>query len=405
MTSELINKPLLSVAFCLLFVSGCARWVTEPPSEPAAVLVKVSASETPFFSDDMDYDGLANGIEQSLQYLRKRPSGTSYLFGEDTYSAAHMITSLERFRDYIQQRPPPSRLNLFLASHYRVYRSVGSNGKGHVLFTGYYEPYLQGRLTRSEEFRYPVYARPKDLTTIDLSLFSPDFEGKQLIGRVRNRQMVPYDDRHQIDYEGSLTGKAEVLAWVKDPVDLFFLQIQGSGKIFVEKANPINVHYHTTNGRPYRSIGKLLLKEGKIPKARMSMQSIRDYLARNPEEIKRIFSYNPSYVFFKIEKEGPLGYLDVRLTPGRSLALDRRIFPLAALAFIETQKPLINGDDRIDRWTKLSRFVLNQDTGGAIRGPGRADLFWGDGPYAALAAGHMQHEGRVYFLVLKPDGI
>jgi membrane-bound lytic murein transglycosylase A len=296
-------------------------------------------------------------------------------------------------------------LNRFLAAHYQVYRSVGSNGKGRVLFTGYYEPYLEGRLTQGDGFNYPVYSRPTDLTTIDLSLFSPDFKGKRLIGRVRNRQMVPYDDRHQIDYEGSLAGKAKVLAWVKDPIDLFFLQIQGSGKIFVNRENPINVHYHTTNGRPYRSIGKLLLEEGKIPKDRMSMQSIRAYLVQHPEEVKRIFSYNPSYVFFKIEDDGPLGYLGVRLTPGRSLALDRRIFPLAALAFVETQKPLLNGDGRIRQWSELYRFVLNQDTGGAIRGPGRADLFWGDGPYAIVAAGHMQQEGSVYFLVLKPDSI
>jgi membrane-bound lytic murein transglycosylase A len=135
------------------------------------------------------------------------------------------------------------------------------------------------------------------------------------------------------------------------------------------------------------------------------MQKIREYLRKNPEKVEAVLNYNPSYVFFKIEEEGPLGYLEVKLTPGRSIALDRRIFPLSGLAFIETQKPLIDGDGQIYRWTGFSRFVLNHDTGGAIRGPGRADLFWGSGDYAEIAAGHMQHTGKLYFLILKPDVI
>ena len=132
------------------------------------------------------------------------------------------------------------------------------------------------------------------------------------------------------------------------------------------------------------------------------MQAIRSYLKANPSEIDAVLNYNPSYVFFKTEVDGPYGSLDVKLTPGRSIALDRRLFPAAALAFMETKLPLVTGAGEIQIWTDCYRFVLNQDTGGAIRGPDRADLFWGDGPYAELAAGHMQHVGRLYFLVLKP---
>jgi membrane-bound lytic murein transglycosylase A len=135
----------------------------------------------------------------------------------------------------------------------------------------------------------------------------------------------------------------------------------------------------------------------------MSMQRIRSYLHEHPDEIETILSHNPSYVFFKLEPEGPLGYLNVKLAPGRSLALDRRIFPPAALAFIQTKKPIVDPAGQIDSWTNCERFVLNQDTGGAIRGPGRADLFWGNGPYAEIAAGHLAHKGKLYFLVLKPD--
>ena len=135
----------------------------------------------------------------------------------------------------------------------------------------------------------------------------------------------------------------------------------------------------------------------------MSMQSIRSYLKAHPEEQQDIFNYNPSYVFFRIEEDGPLGYLGVRLTPGRSIALDRKIFPLPALGFIQTEKPLLDDAGDIISWEDFSRFVLSQDTGGAIRGPARADIFWGSGQYAEVAAGHMQNMGKLYLLVLNPD--
>lgn len=135
----------------------------------------------------------------------------------------------------------------------------------------------------------------------------------------------------------------------------------------------------------------------------MSMQKICAYLRKHPEEVETVLNYNSSYVFFKMEEDGPLGYLEVKLIPGRSIALDHRIFPLSALAFIETQKPLVDGDGNIHAWIDCKRFVLNHDTGGVIRGPGRADLFWGNGAYAEIAAGHMQHTGKLYFLILNPD--
>ena len=264
---------------------------------------------------------------------------------------------------------------------------------------------LHGSLTRSEDYRYPLYARPDDLITIDLSPFSSDLKGKRITGRISNGTVVPYYDRKQIEQKELLTPESDVLAWVKDPIDLFFLHIQGSGKVALDDGNFINVHYHTSNGRPYRSIGKLLIDQGKIPKEEMSMQKIRAYLADHPDEVDAILNHNPSYVFFKLEKEGPLGYLEVVLTPGRSIALDRRIFAPAALAYIETQMPLVDNNGTIHTWVDFSGFTLNHDTGGAIRGPGRVDIFWGSGTYASITAGHMQHTGALYFLVLKPETV
>jgi membrane-bound lytic murein transglycosylase A len=364
---------------------------------------RVSAWSYPKFSDDMLFDGLEHGISQSLVYLSKIPADRQFVFGKDRYTTQHMVRSLEYFLAYLQTRPSGEDLDKFVRSNYIVYRSVGRNADDEVLYTGYYEPYLRGSLAPSGPYRFPIYARPSDLLTVDLSLFNEKYAGQRIIGRLAGQTVVPYYDRDEIDGEGVLDGKADVLAWVDDPVDVFFVQIQGSGKVYLDNGQVLNIHYHTSNGRPYRSIGTLLIEDRQISVDDMSMQKIRKYLNNHPEKMTAVFNYNPSYVFFKIEPEGPLGNINVKLTPGRSIALDRRIFPPAALAFIEAQKPLVDSSGRIESWQPFSRFALNQDTGGAIQGPGRADLFFGSGPYAEIAAGHLKHTGKLYFLVLKPE--
>lgn len=396
-------STVLFIALFSIFLTGCTVFKKEPIIRKDTALVRLTLSEYPEFQDDMEYDGLEHSVRQSISYLKKIPANMRFRFGEETYNAIHMITSLEHFLDFITTQPTRRNLQKHINSNYIVYSSRGEDNFGQVLFTGYYEPFLEGCLEKSDQCRFPIFSRPDDLMTINLSLFSPRFKGESIIGRYSNNTVVPYYDRREIEYGGVLDGKVRSIAWLKDRVDLFFLQIQGSGKIHLDNGKTINVHYYGSNGRPYRSIGKLLIDEGKIPRAEMSMQKIRAYLHEHPEEIETILSYNPSYVFFKVEKDGPLGYLEVKLTPGRSIALDRRIFPLSGLAFIETQKPVINGNGEIDHWVKFKRFVFPHDTGGAIRGPGRADLFCGNGPYAEISAGHMQHTGRLYFLILNPD--
>jgi membrane-bound lytic murein transglycosylase A len=390
---------VLTVALAL-FLAGCPVPIKKAPQELA--MVRKSTFSYPDFSDDLEFEGLEFSISKSLDYLQRVPADRTYQFGKDHYDAEHLIKSLQYFLDFIRTGPSSKELKKFIRSNFIVYQSVGRDQKGEVLFTGYYEPHLSGRLYRDEEYRYPIYALPNDLIEIDLSAFDEKYEGESIVGRYTGQTVVPYYDRQQIDEEDALVGKAAPLAWIKDPVDVFFLQIQGSGKIFLNTGEVINVHYHGTNGRPYRSIGRLLIEEQKIPKEEMSMQKIRSYLQAHPEEMAPVLNHNPSYVFFKLEPEGPLGYISVLLTPGRSIALDKRIFPPAALAYIRTKKPVVNGAGQIDSWTDCNRFVLNQDTGGAIRGPGRADLFWGNGPYAEIAAGHLAHKGKLYFLILKP---
>ena len=392
---------LLISSFFTLFLYGCFGRILKPAPEPVA-LVKLSSSEYPEFVDDMEYDNLAHSIRQSLSYLKKRPGDMKFKFGQDVYETSHMVDSLVKFLEFTEKKSSADELRKYINEKYYVYKSTGSNGSGEVLFTGYYEPLLEGSLLKSDIYKYPVYGTPSDLISIDLSLFSLKYEGEKITGRYTGQTVVPYYERKEIETGGMLEGKAPVLAWVKEPVDLFFLQIQGSGKILLDNGETINIHYHVSNGRPYKSIGNLLIQKKIIPHSEMSMQRIRAYLDSNPEDAQDILNYNPSYVFFKTEEDGPRGYLDVKLTPGRSVALDRRIFPLAGLVYIETVKPLVSGNGEITGWIKSDKFVLNQDTGGAIRGPGRADIFWGNGKFAEIAAGNMQHKGSLYFLILKP---
>ncbi len=395
-SSKCLFCVLLLMIMTAMMAAGCAV-----PKDRA--LYRISSFRYPSFGDDMRYDGLAHCIRQSIDYLQRVPSDRQYRFGSDSYSAAHMTQSLELFLAFIQNRPSEEELRNFIKDNFLVYRSIGKGWKKEVLFTGYYEPSLKGSIKKHDNYEIPVLARPDDLIKVDLSPFSDKYKGETITGRLSGKTLVPYYDRKEIEQDNALAETAPVLAWVEETIDLFFLQIQGSGRIFLDNGTVINVHYDTHNGRPYRAIGRLLIDEGKIPESEMSMQKIRSFLDEHPEEAQDILNYNPSYVFFKIEEDGPLGALEVKLTPGRSIAIDRKIFPLPALAFIETEKPLIDGAGDIIRWEKFSRFVLSQDTGGAIRGPARSDLFWGNGMYAEVAAGHMQHRGNLYLLVLKPE--
>jgi membrane-bound lytic murein transglycosylase A len=375
----------------------------QPKVEAVPSLVRLDPAAFPNFADDLDFESLDHAIAQSLRYLQTVPPTQEFEFGRDRYPVAHLLLSLRRFQGFIRVRPSASDLQKYIRAFYRVYQSVGRNPKREVLFTGYYEPQLEGRRSISPEFQYPIFARPDDLLNIDLGSFAQKFAGEKLIGRVQEGSVVPYYDRREIEQNGALYGKARALAWVSDPIDIFFLHVQGSGKVILEDGQVLNLGYDTSNGRPYRSVGQLLIEEGKISREEMSMQRIRAYLNDNPAEIQRVLSHNPSYIFFKVTPDGPLGSINVKLTPGRSIALDRAAFPPATLSFVETQKPLIDSQGRITSWVECRRFTLNQDTGGAIKGPGRVDLFWGSGPEAEIAAGHLKHPGKLYFLVLRPD--
>jgi membrane-bound lytic murein transglycosylase A len=273
---------------------------------------------------------------------------------------------------------------------------MAGDKRADVLFTGYYQPRIEASLSESGDYRFPIYRRPADLVEME-----SDKPREKVVGRLEGAHLVPYWSRHEIDIQGKLRGRGYEIAWVKDPVELFFLHIQGSGILKLDDGRMLQINYEASNGRPYRSIGRMLIDNGRVAERDLSMQRLRLYLAEHPEERDQVLVHNESYIFFRVVPDGPLGSLGVLLTPGRSIATDPRFFPRGAVAFIATRKPVLNGQGNFIGWQAFSRFVFNQDRGSAIRGPGRVDLYFGTGHSAGLAAGAMNSRGRVYFLLKK----
>lgn len=276
--------------------------------------------------------------------------------------------------------------------------STANNDDPLGLFTGYYEPLLHGSRKRGGKFTIPLYLRPPELVMVDLGRFRDELEGQRIAGRVEDGALTPYPDRAEIE-EGALSGRKLELVWVDDPVDAFFLHIQGSGRIRLTEGGEMRVGYAAQNGHPYFAIGRDLIDRGALTRGEVSMQTIRKWLTEHPEEAREVMRKNASYVFFQeIQGEGPLGAEGVGLTPGRSLAVDRKHFPLGVPVWLSAGMPGTK-PGKEDR--KIRRLLVAQDTGGAIRGPVRGDVFWGYGPEAAELAGRMKHRGRLWVLLPK----
>jgi membrane-bound lytic murein transglycosylase A len=279
----------------------------------------------------------------------------------------------------------------FFERAFAAYAIVAPEGSSEGQITGYYEPLLAGSRTRSARFTQPVYGLPEDLVVVDLATQYPELRGMRLRGRLNGRRLEPYYSRGEIEARNG-TFQAPVIAWVADPVELFFLQIQGSGQIQLESGERLRVGFAEQNGHPYRSLGRHLVERGEMTLDQASMQSIKAWGAANPQRLQEALNYNASYVFFRElpAAGGPIGALGVPLEAGYSIAVDPRYVPLGAPVFLATTYPLSA--------QPLERVVIAQDTGGAIRGAVRADLFWGTGAEAGALAGRMRQPGRLWLL-------
>jgi membrane-bound lytic murein transglycosylase A len=285
----------------------------------------------------------------------------------------------------------------FFESHFEVRPIYAEGGETQGLITGYYEPLLKGSWERSEEYQYPLYGVPEDLLVVDLGAIYPQLKGMRLRGQLVGNKIVPYHDRAQLDDDQELLQGAEIL-WVNSSVDLFFLLILGSGLVELADGSIAAVGYAEQNGHPYQSIGNVLIEMAELEQEEVTLFTIRDWLKANPDRLNEVLSKNPSYVFFELrdaQANGPIGSLNVVLTPRRSIAVDRNVIPLGAPVWLQTTLPN-------EAQSPLNQLMLAQDTGGAIKGHVRADVFWGRGGEAEEMAGLMKQQGELF--VLLPRG-
>ena len=384
-------------AVALALLSGCVTTPPPPPSPPVVPPTSIASSlpaqynavawtALPGWGNDRIEDAWP-AFQVGCAALVASPSRQS--LWQSTCAAASGVDARNA-----------AAVRAFFETHFIPYQIVAADGRDTGLMTGYYEPLLAGSRVQSAQYGVPLYAVPDDLLTIDLTELYPELKGKRLRGRVEGKRVVPYWPRADIE-AGHAPPTDKVLVYVDDPVEAFFLQIQGSGRIKLEDGSMMRVGYADQNGHPYRSIGRVLVDWGELPLERTSMQSIREWGRSNPEKLPDLLNENPSYVFFRevpaavpgtleADIDGPFGSLGVPLLRERALAVDTHSVPLGAPVYIATTYPLST--------KPLQRLMLAQDTGGAIRGAVRGDFFWGFGDEAGRQAGRMRQEGRMWLL-------
>ncbi|MBN2644383.1 MAG: MltA domain-containing protein [Desulfuromonadaceae bacterium] len=368
-----IGAVLWLLCCVLLVLAGCA-----PRVSPPAVYHAVAWQDLPGWQED-DLVPALSAFRRSCEVLQTRESWT-----EPCREAQALPKESTTIRRFFERRFVPWQLQQ-------------EDGSGDGLITGYYVPDIDARRTPSAQYRYPIYGRPDDLLVIDLSSVYPELGRYRLRGRIEGQRVVPYWQRSEIDGNCSPL-KGDELFWVKDPVELFFLQVQGSGRVNLPDGERVMVNYADQNGHPYRSIGQLLLERHVMTRDQMSMQNIAAWARLHPQEVQALLNENPSYVFFRpleLASDTPPGALGVPLTAERSLAVDPRYVPLGTPVYLATQRP--------DSEQSLQRLMVAQDTGGAIKGRVRADFFWGVGDQAGSYAGRMKHNGQLWLLL--PQGV
>ncbi|MDX2219404.1 MAG: MltA domain-containing protein [Burkholderiales bacterium] len=348
-----------------------------PPEDPRAFLVPANTAAIPGWSED-DFSAALAAFRKSCPAL----------IGQKSWNR---VCSLA---EGAQGDGP--RAQAFFAQEFEAFQVLSFATESAIgTVTGYYEPLLKGSRVRTERYRFPLYATPQDLITVDLSSLHPDLKHRRLRGRLEGNRLVPYFSREEID-GGKTPLKGLELVWVDDAIESLFLQIQGSGQIEFENGERIRVGYADQNGHPFRGIGGLLVRRGELRLEQSSMQGIKEWAKRHPRRVQQYLNANPSYVFFRelpADLPGPLGALGVPLTAERSVAIDPRIVPLGAPVFLSTTFPASN--------RPLQRLIMAQDTGGAIAGPARADFFWGFGDAAGRQAGRMKQNGNMWVLLPK----
>ncbi len=365
-SSDTMSRGAAWTALVLIALAApCARaQVVEPVPE---------GELPPFAEDDLDRASLRRAIAEERRLLRARPGAAVSLGGVPT-TRAGLLETLERLDALLDLDLDGAALAAAVTSEFACYRSVGSDGEGTVLFTGYHSPCYEGSRERTARFDTPARRPPPDLQRPSLT-------------------------RREIDGEGKLDGQGLELVWMAR-LDAYLLEVQGSGSVRLADGTLVRLQYAASNGHGYTSLGKELVKDGKLTPEEASIPAIRAYFAAHPDEQDEYLFRNASYVFFHEVDDPPRGCAGAAVTAGRSIATDKRHFPAGALAFVVVEVPVVEGGQVVG-WRRRARFVVDQDTGGAIVGPGRVDLYMGADPDADAAAGVMKREGELYYLLAR----
>lgn len=381
----------------LLILTACDE--VEPPPQaveeakpPVMVLEAVGFNTLPDWGSD-DFKSFIPAFEKSCKRIKNIPADRSFGAMEQAGTYGDWQNICTKFQTEIVDNSQD--IKAFFETYFTPYM-VRSDDDPMGLFTGYYEASLNGSRERKAPYTIPLHKRPDDLVMVDLGQFRDEFKGQRIAGRVTGGNLKPYEARADI-VSGNWPHEDEVLVWVDDAVDAFFVQIQGSGLITMDDGTTMRVGYAGQNGHPYYAIGRELIKLEFLTKENVSMQSIRAYLSEHPEMADDIMNTNKSYVFFhEITGDGPIGAQGVSLTAGRSLAVDRTKISYGLPLWVDIAKPVEGAND-------IRRMMIAQDTGGAIIGAVRGDVFWGYGLIAEDRAGKMKSTGRYWVLLPRVD--
>ncbi len=335
-----------------------------------------------------------SAIESSLESDNLLPAWTAWLRSCSTLKQKDAWKKVCDLTDNIKE-PSNENIQNYFKKYFNVYTATNLDGSDTGMITGYYQPILKGSKVKTAQYKVPLYTTPKDLITVDLSEVYPELKSKRLRGKLAGNKLVPYLSRAEIDGQDSPLAGNEIV-WVEDPVEAFFLEIQGSGIIHFDNGDIMQIGYADQNGYPFKAIGSTLIQKKEITMAEASMEGIKNWARKNISKLREFLNINASYVFFRKlpnDLPGPIGALGVSIEAERSVAIDPKFIPLGAPIFLSTTQP--NTTD------PLERLMVAQDTGGAIRGGVRADFYWGSGDEAGRKAGNMKQQGKIWTLLPK----
>ncbi len=376
------GRAILPGALALILILFCSS-------------VHAASTLPPVLADDLDTASLKKAIRNQLAVMQEVDPDRRIRLGKKRVTHGYLVHTLTAFLRLLEENLPPSKFQRKVAEQFDFYK-VGKGRKKHFLYTGYYTPVIRASRKPSKIYRYPLYRLPDASTEFRRISLDHQEEGVA-------RKPVSWRDftRRQIDQQGLLKNKNLEIAWLKDDLERFFLHIQGSGRLLFPDGTTQGVRYAGSNNHAYTGIGKLMMKDGLLGRYERSMQGIKKYLRKNPAAIPKYLFQNKRYIFFSYSDTGPRGSGGGELVGGRSLATDKSIYPAGALAFIRTRKPILDRNNRITRWQWTSRYVVDQDTGSDIKGPGRGDLYFGTGVRPGVIAGNFKERGELYYLLKK----